>query len=73
MDEIIDHKTDGSAVSKDDGFETTKNGQRRPRRTTKGWFLLVTWKDGSSDWVPVKDLKESYPVETAEYLSLIHI
>jgi len=27
LSEIIDHKSDGSAVRKDDGFETTKNGQ----------------------------------------------
>jgi hypothetical protein len=53
-------------VSKDDEFEVTKSDQKRPRHT-KGWFLMVTWKDGSSDWVPLKDLKESYPVETAEY------
>jgi hypothetical protein len=37
------------------------------KRTTKGWFLLVEWKDGSSQWVPLTDLKESYPVQVAEY------
>ena len=67
MSEIIDHKSDRSAVSKDDGFETTKNGLKRRRRTTKGWKLLVSWKDGSSNWIPLKDLKESNPVEVAEY------
>jgi len=67
MSEIIDHKKDGTAVSKDDGFETTKDGQQRPRRTTQGWKLLVTWKDGSSSWEPLKDLKESHPVQVAEY------
>jgi hypothetical protein len=35
--------------------------------TTKGWKLLVSWKDGSSSWVPLKDLKDSFPVEVAEY------
>jgi len=29
--------------------------------------LNVQWKDGSSDWVPLKDLKESYPIQVAEY------
>lgn len=67
LDEILDHKSDGSAVLKDDGFEVTRDGQRRPKRTTKGWKLLVSWKDGSSSWVPLKDLKESFPVEVAEY------
>ena len=67
MSEITDHKADGTAVSKDDGFEVTKDGQKRPRRTTRGWKLLVLWKDGSSSWVPLKDLKESHPVQVAEY------
>jgi hypothetical protein len=35
--------------------------------TTKGWKLLVGWKDGTTDWLPLKDLKESYPVQVAEY------
>jgi hypothetical protein len=35
--------------------------------TTKGWKLLVEWKDGLTDWLPLKDLKESYPVQVAEY------
>jgi hypothetical protein len=35
--------------------------------TTKGWKLLVEWKDGSTDLLPLKDLKESYPVQVAEY------
>jgi hypothetical protein len=67
MSEITDHKRDGTAVSKDDGFEVTPTGQRRPRRTTQGWKLLVSWKDGSTAWVPLKDLKESHPVQVAEY------
>ena len=28
---------------------------------------MVRWKDGSSDWVALKDLKQSYPVQLAEY------
>jgi hypothetical protein len=35
--------------------------------TTKGWRLFVEWKDGTIDWLPLKDLKESYPVQVAEY------
>ena len=29
--------------------------------------MLVEWRDGSSDWVSLKDLKDSYPVELAVY------
>ena len=35
--------------------------------TTKGWDLCVLWKDGSTSWVPLKDLKESNPIEVAEF------
>ncbi len=67
LKEIIDHRSDGSAVRLDDGFLITKQGRRMPRRTTKGWKLLVTWKDGTTTWVPLKDLRESHPVQVAEY------
>jgi hypothetical protein len=67
MDAITDHKSDGSALTKDDGFVEGPNGQRTPKMSTKGWKLEVSWKDGSTDWVPLKDLKESNPIEVAEY------
>ena len=28
---------------------------------------MAEWKDGSSSWIPLKDLKASNPVELAEY------
>jgi hypothetical protein len=37
LSEIFDHKSDDTAVRKDDGFEVTKDGQQRHRRTTRGW------------------------------------
>jgi len=67
MREISDHRKDASAVNKEDGWVTTKSRWRCCRMTTKGWKLLVKWKEGSSDWVPLKDLKELYPFEVAEY------
>jgi hypothetical protein len=67
MSEITDHKTDGTAVSKNDGYKVMRNGQQRPRHTTRGWKLLIQWKDGSMSWVPLKDMKESHPIKVAEY------
>ena len=29
--------------------------------------MYVQWKDGSGDWVAMKDMKDSYPVELEEY------
>ena len=44
-----------------------KNPVRRRRETTIGWELLAQWNDGSTNWISLKDLKESYPVQTVEY------
>ena len=67
LDCILDHCKDGSAISKADKYLITKRGNRRLRKSTIGWKLLVRWKDGSEQWVPLKLMKENYPVETAEY------
>jgi hypothetical protein len=37
------------------------------RQTTVGWKLLVQWNDGSHQWIALKILKESNPVQVAEY------
>ena len=68
LEGILDHKKDPSlAVGKDKRFVTTKAGNRQLRKTTTGWKFKIKWKDGSVEWVPLKLLKESNPVETAEY------
>jgi hypothetical protein len=35
--------------------------------STVGWKLLVQWRDGSESWIQLNDMKESHPVETAEF------
>ena len=46
---------------------TLKSGVKRRIETTKGWEVLILWKDGSTTWSKLKDVKESYPVQIAEY------
>lgn len=66
--EIINHRRNKSAVAKEDGFNVDKrSGKKRRKKTTAGWELEVAWKDGSTSWLPLKDLKNSNAVETAEY------
>ena len=48
-------------------FVYTKSGQRRHRKNTEGWKLLVRFKDESEQWIPLKVLKETNPVDVAEY------
>ena len=64
---IISHRTTSEAIKKGDNIITTSSGQQRHKLTTVGWEMLVEWRDGSSNWVPLKELKESNPVEVAEY------
>jgi len=65
---IVDYKKDeATAVPKSDKWVITRRGQRRLRKSTAGWKLLVQWKDGSETWIPLKQMKESHPVETAEF------
>ena len=33
----------------------------------------MQWKDGCRSWVPMMDVKESYPVEMAEYATVKQI
>ena len=66
LDEIIDHRKNGHAVDKADKYLNTKRG-RKLRKSTIGWDMRVLWRDGSTSWIPLKQLKESNPVEIAEY------
>ena len=47
LNEITDHHRNELAVKADDGFMVSRNGNKVPKKTTRGWELLVTWKDGS--------------------------
>lgn len=67
MEEITDHRKDATAVGIDDGYTARQGSNRQRRRTTKGWQLLVQWKDGTTSWASLADLKESNPVQLAEY------
>jgi hypothetical protein len=68
LHEISEHRRNKNAISKADGFYTnSSNGPKIPKKTTRGWEFLVHWKDGSSDWIKLKDLKVSNPIELAEY------
>ena len=67
LKDIIDHKRDPTSIQDDEAFITTKYGTKQRIKTTKGWQMCVEWKDGSTDWVRLKDLKHAYPIELAEY------
>ena len=66
LDGIIAHRKLDNAISPEDGWYDN-NGIRKRVITTKGWELRIKWKDGSTSWIPLKEIKASNPVEVAEY------
>jgi hypothetical protein len=61
------------AVPTKDKYLTTRAGQRRLRKTTQGWSLLVSWQDGKEPWVKPAELKDSYPIELAAFAKALSI
>jgi hypothetical protein len=56
LQDIVGHKTDGNAVERADMY--IKVGSNiQIRKTTKGWHLCVEWKDGTTSWERLADLK----------------
>ena len=72
LEAIVDHKKDGNAVSDADRYFYNR-GRRYPKKTTAGWKLCVQWKGGMTSWETLADLKESYPVQVAEYAKAVGI
>ena len=67
LDCISDHRTNGTELSIDEAYITSKNGGTCKRQTTKGWEILLQCKYGSTTWYPLKDIKECYLIKLAEY------
>ena len=59
MKEIIGYHTNGQEVKQQDAFITTRTGTKRRRETTKGWEILIEWKDGSMNWVTLRIISSS--------------
>ncbi len=64
---IIDHKRLDSAIRPLTHKVVQPDGRTYLRHSTVGWQLCCQWKDGSISWESLADLKESHPIETAEY------
>ena len=59
-----------------DGFIYSKRGKRELKKTTRGVDLLYAIKSGENadgtdrirnSWIPLKELKASYPLQVAEF------
>ena len=65
LEDIIDHRATDQAVPRKHGWVRSPQGLSKRVITTKGWELKILWKDGTSTWIPLKDIKESNPIEVA--------
>ena len=68
FDDIVDVRTYGTLLLQPDAFITTSSGTQHQVTTTKGWEVNLKWKDGSTTWKKLKDIKDSYPVQLVEYV-----
>eukprot|EP00934_Nitzschia_sp_Nitz4_P003470 Nitzschia sp. Nitz4//scaffold67_size101165//1728//3143//NITZ4_004518-RA/size101165-processed-gene-0.54-mRNA-1//-1//CDS//3329556441//3460//frame0 len=66
--EIPGHRKTAQAIAKGTQ-DATVQGQANTHktRTTKGWEIRVEWRDGTSTWLPLVEMKNSNPLELAEY------
>ena len=46
---------------------TTKQGKQKMRQLTVGWPFQIKWKNGYTEWVALKYLKETNPVDISWY------
>jgi hypothetical protein len=67
LDSIIDHRRLDAAMRPSDQKVVRPDGHTHLKRSTIGWQICCQWKDGSTSWENLADLKESHPIETAEY------
>ena len=70
---IIGHRKKEDAIPISNGYITLPSGSRKRIITTRGWDMQVEWVDGTSSWIPLADIKESNPIEVAEYACAANI
>jgi hypothetical protein len=73
LEEIVDHRRLPTAMKLSDQRNVCTNRKTYLKCSTVGWQLCCQWKDGSASWENIADLKESHPIETAEYAKILGI
>jgi hypothetical protein len=67
LDSIIDHRRLDTAIRPSDQKVVRPDGRTYMKRSTIGWQVCCQWKDGSTSCENLAELKDSHPLETAEY------
>jgi hypothetical protein len=64
LEEIIVHPHCPTAMKLSDHKIVRSNRKTYLKRSTVGWHLCCQWRDGSTSWENLADLKESHPCKT---------
>jgi hypothetical protein len=67
FNDVIAHRKNKKAVKKQDMYIRSTNGNKHMKKTTIGWEFCMSWKDGSTSWETLANLKSSYPIQIADY------
>ena len=73
LDSIIDHRQLDTAIRPFDQKVVWPDGRTYMKCSNIGWQVCCQWKDGSTSWENLADLKESHPIETAKYAKILGI
>lgn len=73
LDCILDFKKDDTTLSKDDMYINTKSSRHCTTQSTSRWKFLIQYKDVSEQWLPLKFLKKTNPLEMTEFATTIGI
>ena len=66
FDSIVDYRKDVKHARGDGSAHfVDRHGKKHKVKTTAGWDLLVRTKCGQEMWIPLREMKESHPVNTA--------
>ncbi len=66
VESFVDVQKNPTVISLDEQ-RSVHNGQECMHHTTLGWHVCCQWKDGSISWEKLSDVKESHPLQIAEY------
>jgi hypothetical protein len=73
LEEIVNHRRLPTAIKLSDRKIVCADGKTYLKRSTIGWQIFCQWKDSSTSWENLADLKESHPIETAKYAKILGI
>ena len=73
LEETVDHQHLPTAIKLSDQKNVCANRKTYLKCSTIGWQLCCQWKEGSTSWENLADLKESHPIETTEYAKVLGI